>query len=997
MAEKFANFISSLQLNQSGFSDKISKSQERLEKFSDRYKLLNTQNIEETEKFIGAFDRFGTVNEKTITRLRRERRNLTKEYKRLKDQELEYDKKLSDKKLKLAEIETLRQKKFETQKQRFAIKSEEKRINEFFKNNKEYYKELGKMQKRNANLKYKLDKRNATYAKKRRNEEIKWQNSIKRFLSFQMKALTTGLVMSTAFKGIQMTGEAFDKFIEVNSMFEKSLIQMERVYGSKAKSIERLNSLIELSALPGFTLEEWLEAEKVMANIGISTEKYLKILANASIALEKPLNQAVEAFKDAMVGKYRSIKEFGITAVRDGSNTILNYTNKFGEQVQKTVDRYNRAMVQTKIAEIFEEKYSGALEKMSQTFEAAVKGFQKEINLLFKGVGDDGVFNVFKEVVNVTSTAIRSLRQNLADTNSELNVFLNYYKSLAQDALKLLGVNAKIGLTYKENVENIKKQFLIKKKFYENEINQYNLDKQKIDLQLKEIKNNEEIKKQIEEQVHIQNNLNLEKDINNTKIIENREELKKLEKGLEQINNLRAEDKDNIKLEERRQSALKKIMKTQTEYAELLIKESDLQSEINKSQNEIIELEAPLKKLEVQEESFKRETRLNKERFEQLKSDFINHLDEMSDIAKKDENETKKIRLKNLQRQIKEWELEIKDPKIKAIKEMRKIESEEIIISESLKTKIFDQNEKNQDKILQRVKNEYKTRLKLYDDAIKKELKGKEKVVNYEEAKNKLQSEASIRAINDANKLHLKLLQEREEKEQKQLEKEALQRKRNTLNYYKDLVKVQKEEQKFEEESLEVRMENNDSERNKEIEFFKERAEKLKDVYEKIKNANDIESRDRENLERKMLILRQENEEIIRGLRLKYIKQFEGNIKSSLLGAWRDGESFFRSMTMRIGEHLEDQLAGSIARGLTNSKAGASISNVVGGVNDWFGGLFRKQDDLSGYKSPILTIETDTDKLVNVMGKITEGQAITQDEANKVSGTIISNITTLGF
>jgi hypothetical protein len=81
----------------------------------------------------------------------------------------------------------------------------------------------------------------------------------------------------------------------------------------------------------------------------------------------KPYMQAVEAIADAVTGENERLKEFGIKASKVGDKIVYEYS-KDGKTIRKAVDANNRHLIQKTIEGIWNEKYAGAMDERSKTW-----------------------------------------------------------------------------------------------------------------------------------------------------------------------------------------------------------------------------------------------------------------------------------------------------------------------------------------------------------------------------------------------------------------------------------------------------------------------------------------------------------------------------------------------------------------------------------------------------------------------------------------------------
>lgn len=189
--------------------------------------------------------------------------------------------------------------------------------------------------------------------------------------------------------GIVRTAAAFERYQTI----------LETVEGSSAKAKESMRWVSDFAAKTPSDLAEVMDAFVQMRSYGIDpTDGSLRILGDTAAAMGKDLNQAVEAISDAMTGEFERLKTFGIKAraIKGTTQTIFDYTDKAGKQMSATVDRNNRAIVQSTLQAIWNEKYGGAMDKMSSTWDGMVSNVGDQWTRFKLLIADDKVFKGLK-------------------------------------------------------------------------------------------------------------------------------------------------------------------------------------------------------------------------------------------------------------------------------------------------------------------------------------------------------------------------------------------------------------------------------------------------------------------------------------------------------------------------------------------------------------------------------------------------------------------------
>lgn len=151
---------------------------------------------------------------------------------------------------------------------------------------------------------------------------------------------------------------------------------LETVTGSAVTAGQKLDWLREFAKSTPFELPGLMDAATKLEAYGFSSEKYLRTLGDTAAALGKNVGDAVEALADATMGEFERLKEFGIKATTEGSKIAFNYVDKSGKQQKALVDKNNQEMIASTLTAIWNERYAGAMEKMSLTWEGMISNLK---------------------------------------------------------------------------------------------------------------------------------------------------------------------------------------------------------------------------------------------------------------------------------------------------------------------------------------------------------------------------------------------------------------------------------------------------------------------------------------------------------------------------------------------------------------------------------------------------------------------------------------------
>src|SRR5690606_25347562 len=112
-------------------------------------------------------------------------------------------------------------------------------------------------------------------------------------------------------------------------------------------------------------------------------------------AMGKPLMQAVEAVAGAITGENERLKEFGIRASKVGSKIVYEYSHN-GKTSRADGQAGNRAQIQATLEAIWNQKYSGAMDKLSGTWGGMMSNLSDQWTRFANMVMQSGPFEKLK-------------------------------------------------------------------------------------------------------------------------------------------------------------------------------------------------------------------------------------------------------------------------------------------------------------------------------------------------------------------------------------------------------------------------------------------------------------------------------------------------------------------------------------------------------------------------------------------------------------------------
>ncbi len=179
-------------------------------------------------------------------------------------------------------------------------------------------------------------------------------------------------------------------FLSIASDMEKYETTLGTVLKSEEKAAEMMQWISDFAATTPFEIPELVEASTRLEAYGMSAQKYMKTLGDASGALGKNIMQAVEMVADASQGEFERMKEFGLRAT--------DVAKKAGfETVQEmNSSRENLAKGTEALMQLLEERYSGGMAKLAATFQGMISNLKDQMTRFKMMVMEAGVFEYIK-------------------------------------------------------------------------------------------------------------------------------------------------------------------------------------------------------------------------------------------------------------------------------------------------------------------------------------------------------------------------------------------------------------------------------------------------------------------------------------------------------------------------------------------------------------------------------------------------------------------------
>lgn len=198
--------------------------------------------------------------------------------------------------------------------------------------------------------------------------------------------------------GLAATGYFFKRFfLDVAADFEDFQTVLETTEGSSAGAQRAMKWVSDFATRTPYELAEVTEAYVKLRAYGLDpTNGLLKSLGDTAAAMKKPVLQAVEAIADAVTGENERLKEFGIKGSKQGGKITYAYTDSAGNQKSATVDAANRKLIESTLTAIFNDKYAGAMDKLSRTWRGMLSNLSDQWARFTNTAMNAGLFDYMK-------------------------------------------------------------------------------------------------------------------------------------------------------------------------------------------------------------------------------------------------------------------------------------------------------------------------------------------------------------------------------------------------------------------------------------------------------------------------------------------------------------------------------------------------------------------------------------------------------------------------
>lgn len=167
--------------------------------------------------------------------------------------------------------------------------------------------------------------------------------------------------------------------LDVTAAFESSLMSLEMFEGSAAGAQKSFAWIEKFATKTPYEIQTLTNAFIKLRGYGIDpiNGDTMRILGDTASATGKDIMQGVEALADATIGQNVRLKEaFAIDADLKGQKVLYRYTDKLGKDRVVSVDKNNKKLIKSTLLAILNDRYKGAMEKQSKTWNGMVSNMK---------------------------------------------------------------------------------------------------------------------------------------------------------------------------------------------------------------------------------------------------------------------------------------------------------------------------------------------------------------------------------------------------------------------------------------------------------------------------------------------------------------------------------------------------------------------------------------------------------------------------------------------
>lgn len=191
-------------------------------------------------------------------------------------------------------------------------------------------------------------------------------------------------------------GELFKTFVDTGAEFERYSVTLGVLYESADKGREMAGWISKFATQTPFQLDQLTRAFIRLKAFGLDpTDGTLKTIGDTAAAFNRPIEDIVYAFNDAIEGINRPLRTLGISVKETGDKVTYSYL-KNGREIHKTVDKNNKLLIASTLKAIWNDRYGGAMDALMTTWSGMMSNLKDQFIRFQQAMMQSGVFDTMK-------------------------------------------------------------------------------------------------------------------------------------------------------------------------------------------------------------------------------------------------------------------------------------------------------------------------------------------------------------------------------------------------------------------------------------------------------------------------------------------------------------------------------------------------------------------------------------------------------------------------
>lgn len=181
-----------------------------------------------------------------------------------------------------------------------------------------------------------------------------------------------------------------------SSKFERFETALTSIEGSAAAARKAISWVDKFANDTPYDLDEVVRAYTTLRGAGLDpTVGALEAVGNAAAGTSRTVEEAADAFRNALMGENDSLKQFNVTAQKDGNRFAYTYF-KNGKKMVAFAKANSREMIAATLSGIFNDMYPDAAKGLSKTYDGLTAMAKDYYTRFLRMIGDKGVFDKIK-------------------------------------------------------------------------------------------------------------------------------------------------------------------------------------------------------------------------------------------------------------------------------------------------------------------------------------------------------------------------------------------------------------------------------------------------------------------------------------------------------------------------------------------------------------------------------------------------------------------------